>query len=451
MLLPSIAQLSIDRRMNGVSAPTTNAARLSNVVRFALGGRSSSLVLPLVPTIRSRSAGAAATTKSARPTAINLAKVVILVFIAQPVECWKEALMSATSLGRVPQLDGIRAIAVTTVILAHCGLDKIVPGGFGVTIFFFLSGYLITSLLRGEYQATANISLRNFYIRRSFRIIPPLWITLMFVWLLVSAGLIHRDIDPLAALSQFWFVQNYSELWHHGSGVLPITGVWSLAVEEHFYLLFPLLYWAFLARVTAARAVMVCAAVCVAVLAIRYVNTLVLSDYSENYSWSHTRIDSILFGSCLALRHNPRMDSDARRTPGWQAVVALAAIAASLVVRNGVFRETLRYTIQSGALYVLFSYALSNDGWLGAILSCRPAKVVALYSYTLYLVHIPLMLVADRYLPFPHPVRMLIAVAAAFGYAMLMHMAVERPMADIRKRLERRSAESSVDGLAAAT
>ena len=76
----------------------------------------------------------------------------------------------------IPSLDGIRAIAFLFVFIAHAGLDKIVPGGFGVTIFFFLSGYLITSILRLEASRTHKISLRKFYLRRAFRILPPMYI-----------------------------------------------------------------------------------------------------------------------------------------------------------------------------------------------------------------------------------------------------------------------------------
>src|ERR1700676_4428869 len=78
----------------------------------------------------------------------------------------------------IPSLDGIRAIAALLVFIAHAGLEDRVPGGFGVTIFFFLSGYLITTLLRTEYATCGRINLKNFYIRRAYRIWPPMYIAL---------------------------------------------------------------------------------------------------------------------------------------------------------------------------------------------------------------------------------------------------------------------------------
>ena len=88
----------------------------------------------------------------------------------------------------VPQLDGIRAIAVLIVMISHGGLGKYVPGGFGVTIFFFLSGYLITSLLRVEVACNGRVDFKAFYIRRTLRIMPPLYVTLVILTAMYLAG-----------------------------------------------------------------------------------------------------------------------------------------------------------------------------------------------------------------------------------------------------------------------
>src|SRR5690242_11117871 len=80
----------------------------------------------------------------------------------------------------IPSLDGIRALAVMIVFVAHAGLGSWVPGGFGVTVFFFLSGYLITTLLRMEYDRSGTISLKDFYLRRVLRIFPNMY-TVLFV------------------------------------------------------------------------------------------------------------------------------------------------------------------------------------------------------------------------------------------------------------------------------
>ncbi len=81
----------------------------------------------------------------------------------------------------IPSLDGIRALAATIVFASHAGNQDVIPGLFGVTVFFFLSGYLITTLLRTEFEKHGRISLRNFYLRRAFRIFPPMYIVLVFL------------------------------------------------------------------------------------------------------------------------------------------------------------------------------------------------------------------------------------------------------------------------------
>src|SRR5687768_15370495 len=89
---------------------------------------------------------------------------------------------------QIPSLDGIRAVSFLIVFLSHAGLEHIIPGGFGVTVFFFLSGYLITTLLRMEAQKTGGIDLRGFYVRRVFRIFPPFY---LFLALFALLHLVH--------------------------------------------------------------------------------------------------------------------------------------------------------------------------------------------------------------------------------------------------------------------
>jgi peptidoglycan/LPS O-acetylase OafA/YrhL len=97
--------------------------------------------------------------------------------------------MSST-VKAIPSLDGIRAVSVLIVVLSHVGLGHVVPGGLGVTIFFFLSGYLITTLLLQEHARNGSIHVGRFYIRRFLRLAPPLMITLAVAYALVLSGLV---------------------------------------------------------------------------------------------------------------------------------------------------------------------------------------------------------------------------------------------------------------------
>src|ERR1700688_5195959 len=110
------------------------------------------------------------------------------------VKMWRTRMASKTTL-HIPSLDGIRALAALMVFVAHAGLGDLVPGGFGVTIFFFLSGYLITTLLRIEHSEQGSISLGKFWLRRMLRILPP------FYLVLASALLIGLAVDPPGTLS----------------------------------------------------------------------------------------------------------------------------------------------------------------------------------------------------------------------------------------------------------
>ena len=345
-----------------------------------------------------------------------------------------------------PALDGLRAVAVIIVIMAHAGLGKLIPGGFGVTIFFFLSGYLITSLLRVEVKRDGSINLSKFYVRRILRIFPPLYITLAAVGILGSFDLIPVNYEVGGIVADTLFLTNYSSLWTAQNG-LPIP-LWSLDVEEHFYLLFPIFYIVFLQRRPSFVAVGAIMAICMLVLLIRIINITVLPDYSLNYYWTHTRVDSILFGCCLAVWQNPAIDSEAWRPKPWQAILAIVGLLLTFLIRNEAFRESLRYTIQGVCLFVLFSAAIQDRGTMNRILSSSYLKIVGLLSYTLYLCHMPMFLVAEKM--YPNLGRFgvgIIGIALSFAFSGAMYLGVEKPIAAWRRMMQMPKKKASIESL----
>jgi peptidoglycan/LPS O-acetylase OafA/YrhL len=336
----------------------------------------------------------------------------------------------------LPQLDGVRALAILIVFAAHCGYSHVVPGGFGVTVFFFLSGYLITTLLRIERAQTGAVSLPAFYLRRSLRILPPLYLTLLASGALYAAGLLEwMPVEPAAVLGQVTFLTNYPGLFGT-EAVLPVP-LWSLAIEEHFYLVFPLAFVLWLGRLTPRRAALACLGLCGAVLAIRCINVWRLPDYSLNYSWTHTRIDAILFGCCLGLWNNPVIPTDrAWRPTLWHVVASLAVVLGTLAVRDPAFRESLRYTLQSAALFVPFAYLLHGEGPAVRLLASRPMRRLGLWSYSFYLAHMGVVALVLHLWPRLHGVGLMMA---AFPVTLLwcwcMYGLVERPCARLRRRL----------------
>jgi peptidoglycan/LPS O-acetylase OafA/YrhL len=269
-----------------------------------------------------------------------------------------------------PSLDGIRAASFLLVFAAHAGLERIVPGGFGVTVFFFLSGYLITTLLRIEHDRRGTISLRQFYLRRALRILPPFYVVLGGAVLATLVGLLPGVVTARAVTAQLLHCSNYWVVGHGYEGQPSGTGVyWSLAVEEHFYLLFPaflLLLFRFV-RQRSGQAIALFAA-CALVLAWRCVLVFWMHAATDRtYVATDTRVDSILFGCALAAWHNPMLDAPGR-VPElvWKWVllpVATLVLLFTFLRRDAPFRETFRYSLQGLALVPFFVVAMRWPAW----------------------------------------------------------------------------------------
>ncbi len=119
----------------------------------------------------------------------------------------------------IPSLDGVRAVAFFIVFIAHSMPHRNLPGGFGVTIFFFLSGYLITTLLRSEAQNSGTIDLKRFYLRRVLRIFPPCYITLSIVAVLSACGVLYNTESYKSLLAGYFYFSNYWNI--SGSAIFP--------------------------------------------------------------------------------------------------------------------------------------------------------------------------------------------------------------------------------------
>jgi peptidoglycan/LPS O-acetylase OafA/YrhL len=342
----------------------------------------------------------------------------------------------------IPSLDGIRALSFLLVFVSHAGLGHIIPGGFGVTIFFFLSGYLITTLLRMEYEKTQTIDFRAFYLRRTLRIFPPFYVVLIVASLLTWAGILQGSLSLSAVLAQFAYLSNYFVIFNGFDGAAPGTGIfWSLAVEEHFYLVFPLLYFV-LQRNLPARfhQMLVLSGICIAILIWRCILVYGLgSPDIRTYIATDTRIDSILIGCILAIYANPVLDQTRITQRVWLFVLAplgVLALAGSLLYRDPLYRETFRYTIQGLALLPLFIVAirfhhLPMIRWL----NLRWVRFVGLLSYSLYLVHL-IYLSALTQFTFIHPILQgIIGLVVSLLTATAIHYLIERPSTQIRRQL----------------
>ncbi len=342
----------------------------------------------------------------------------------------------------IPSLDGIRAVAFALVFAAHAGLDKVVPGGLGVTIFFFLSGYLITTLLRMEHDASGTISFRQFYLRRAFRILPPFYLVLTLAVVGASVGVLAGGFEPRAVAAQIFHLANYWSVRHGGEGQPAGTGVyWSLAVEEHFYLMFACAYLLLRRHVSGSRSqAIVLWLICATVLVWRCVLVYGMGAPTDRtYLASDTRIDSILFGCALAVWGNPVLDGPSRISdPIWKCVLVpggVALLLVSLLFRDAHFRETFRYSLQGVALYPLFIAAMRFPRWgLVRLLNLPAVAFVGVLSYSLYLVHHVVLSALDGTFAQHAVVRAVIALGLSTAIAWAIHLGVEKPCARLRKR-----------------
>ncbi len=365
----------------------------------------------------------------------------------------------------IPSLDGLRAVAVGFVVLSHLQLVftpglvtavtvslfsvaghklTFVQGGFGVTIFFFLSGFLITTLLRMEFERTGKISLRDFYLRRVLRIFPPLYLVLLggaaAGWLGVVSG---WQLTTSGLLSQALYLNNYYQIaeYPHFGAVAGSWVLWSLAIEEHFYLLFPLALLMLLRLVGSYRRIAaILLGLCGLVLVWRLVLVLhfhVIVD--RTYMATDTRIDSILFGCVLAMLENPVLDRSAISPRTWRWVLlplGVAGIAASLFIGGERTQETIRYTVQGLCLVPVFVCAVRHTDWLVfRPLNWAWVRYVGVVSYVVYLVHDTVLIGVQEHVHSRTLVQAVIAIALVLVIAGAVRELVEKPCARLRRRL----------------
>ncbi|MCL4544034.1 MAG: acyltransferase [Chloroflexi bacterium] len=342
----------------------------------------------------------------------------------------------------IPSLDGFRAGAVLLVFLSHAITVRALPGNFGVTVFFFLSGYLITTLLRMEYERSQAISLRDFYLRRILRIFPPFYLVLLSATLLTGFGFLKGSLDPSAFLFQFFYLTNYYVIDHGWWTGIPGSWVyWSLAVEEHFYLAFPLCYLLLRRHVPSARIqALILGSVCALVLLWRFELVFGLHAIKERtYIATDTRIDSILFGCILAIVGNPTLDPPrvSERHMKWVALpLSLVALLGSLVIQSPWFQESIRYTIQGIALYPVFICAIRYPQWGPfRILNFAPVRFMGILSYSFYLLHPTVIYGVQQWLPVGALLQGLISFTVTLLLCVIIYRFVEQPCARLRRRL----------------
>jgi peptidoglycan/LPS O-acetylase OafA/YrhL len=306
----------------------------------------------------------------------------------------------------MPALDGLRAFAVTAVIAYHLNLTRAGGGYLGVDVFFVLSGFLITGLLVEERARTGGIAFRAFWARRARRLLPAL--VLMLAALALYAGLGGPGIDRSSLRPDSLTTLFYSANWHlifgHQSyfaqftAPSPLKHTWSLAIEEQFYLLWPLILVVLLRVTRGSRraltsAILVMAAGSAVLMALLYHPG---TDPSRIYYGTDTRAFELLIGAALAVvvagRSKPsRAGRRVLHGAGLVAMALLVYFCVSAAGPPGWMWDGGLFGVGIVTVVVIASVSQARSGPLGALFSLPPVRAIGVISYGLYLWHWPVI------------------------------------------------------------
>ncbi len=352
---------------------------------------------------------------------------------------------------RLPSIDLLRALAVLLVV-GHHTLTPIpgIPvlgtgmelwhrhGWMGVDLFFVLSGYLVSGLLFAEFRRGGRVETGRFLIRRGFKIYPPFYVFLGFFLLL--RVLIGKPVPWPTALSEALFVQNYGpRMWTH---------TWSLAVEEHFYLLLALgMGMAAKRGQRGMRALAVASFLaCVTVGILRF-QVFAAASYQmdTHYTPTHLRVDALAFGTLLSYLHHFHREGTEGQVRRWRGGLWLLGLGLVGLGAHGGLTWAGSYL----SLYLGFGALLMTVVVIGEDKKSRPLGAIAkrlaffgAWSYSVYLWHYPVVLFADRGwkaleakgIFVPHLLAWLLTLGMVAVVGVGMGKAVEGPSLRLRER-----------------
>lgn len=344
----------------------------------------------------------------------------------------------------LPGLDGLRALAVLAVLFYHAGLSWARGGFLGVEVFFVLSGYLITALLQAEWEQSGRIDLKAFWVRRARRLLPALFLllvaTLTFAVIFLPSEVADLRADTLAAAGYAtnWYLILAQKSYFQSVGRPSLLQhLWSLAVEEQFYLLWPLLFLGLLRipRRLAPLGVIAGAVISATLMAGGYRQEV---DPSRIYYGTDTRAAGLLIGAALALLWRPsRSTSDSSRLKralfdgaGLIAFATLIGFCVFLDESNPLLYQG-GFALVALATIAVIAIAVHPAPRLGrSLLGQEPLRWIGMRSYGIYLWHWPIFMVTRPQLDVALDGIPLLALrfAATFAAAELSYRLIETPI-----------------------
>lgn len=305
----------------------------------------------------------------------------------------------------MPGLDGVRAVAVIAIIIYHLNPQWLSGGFLGVDTFFVISGYLITSLLLTEYHNTGKIELMSFWLRRVKRLIPAVLFLVMGV-IVLSLIFMPMEIqkvraDSIAAIfyvSNWWYIMQNVDYFEQFA-VQPLKHLWSLAIEEQFYLVFPIVLLSLLSFIRRLKSIRI---IFLILLVISMIAMMVLYVPNENvarvYFGTDTRIQTLLMGVLLALVWPPfqlkaKVNTQMRMMIDTAGVVGLAILFICFKFvseTNSILYYGGFFLISTVTLLVIAS-SVHPSGYFAKFLGNKVFTFIGSRSYSLYLWHYPII------------------------------------------------------------
>ena len=346
-------------------------------------------------------------------------------------------------LRHVPALDGLRGVAVLGVLLFHGG--ALTGGYLGVDLFFVLSGFLITSLLLREHAGTGTIRLSSFWARRARRLLPALFglVAVVALYCLVVAKPYELGAIRADALASVLYVANWraivggSGYWDLYSAPSPFHHTWSLAIEEQFYLVWPLAVLGLL-KLSKGRQGPVLVTALVGALASATLMALLwvpAADTSRVYLGTDTRAAAVLLGAALATllaMRGPIRTTRGRVGLEWAAIASLVGLAVAWATTNGLAPWLYHYGFFAcgvAATIVIASITHPRIGPVGTVLQVAPLRWLGLISYGLYLWHWPVYVVLDRQRVGLDGVALLaVRLVVSLAFAVVSYFVLELPI-----------------------
>ncbi|TCM96218.1 peptidoglycan-N-acetylmuramate O-acetyltransferase [Paenibacillus sp. BK033] len=341
----------------------------------------------------------------------------------------------------MPGIDGLRALSVLAVIAYHLNMKWAQGGLIGVAIFFVISGYLITDQILIQKQRHGRLDLKDFWIRRARRLLPAMFCMLLFVaiWLLLldPNRLNHLQGDYLSSLfyvNNWWLIFHQVSYFESFGPPSPIGHLWSLSIEEQFYLIWPLLLLLTHRRGKLFVMILIAAVASALAMAFLYVPG---SDPSRVYYGTDTRMFGLLIGAALAVvwpshKLNAAVSKASRFSMDAIGGISIIALIAMMHRMNEYDASLYRGGFLGLSLLTAIAIAVLAHpaSFLAKAMGLRPLKWIGVRSYSLYIWHYPIIILTNpsNQAVTPGPLLIVVQIAASFALAALSYKYVEEPL-----------------------